>query len=137
MDKLNMTSGETIMSLQIGKTFRPSALMAAVLLIDTCTAVAADAGGDLQQQMRELLAGRITTTQSAQPSERREDRTVRRTADVQELERRLLLGATDSRAQGTQAMTRPDGAAGMSTVKKDLLVHDDAQASARRLLLGR
>jgi hypothetical protein len=131
-----MTSGETIMSLHIGKISRPSTLIAAVLLIHTCTAVAADAGGDLQQQMRELLAGRITA-QSAQPSQWRDDRTVSRTADLQELERRLLLGTTDSRAKGAQAMTRPDSAAGMSSVKKDLLAHDDAQASARRLLLGR
>jgi hypothetical protein len=131
-----MTSGETIMLLHIGKTFRPSTLIAAVLIIHTCTAVAADAAGDVQQQMRELLAGR-RATQSAQPSQWRDDRTVRRTTDVQELERRLLLGATDFPAKGTQAMTRPDSAAGISTLKKDLLAHDDAQASARRLLLGR
>lgn len=123
------------MSLHIGKFFRPSALIATALLVHTCTALAADAAGDLQQQMRELLAGRITT-QSARPSDRRGDRTVSRTADVLELERRLLLGASDSRAQGAQAMTGPDSAAGVSTVKKDLLA-DDAQSSARRLLLGR
>jgi hypothetical protein len=124
------------MSLPIGKFFCPSALIATALLIHTGTALAADAAGDLQQQMRELLAGRITA-QSAQPSQRRDDRTVSRTADVLELERRLLLGATDSRAQGAEAMTRPDSAAGMSTVKKDLLAHEDAQSSARHLLLGR
>jgi hypothetical protein len=124
------------MSLHIGKFFRPSALIATALLIHTCTALAADAAGDLQQQMRELLTGTITA-QTAQPSQRRDDRTVSRTADVLELERRLLLGATDSRVQGTQAMTRRESVAGMSTVKKDLLAHDDAQASARRLLLGR
>lgn len=124
------------MALHIGKPFRPSALIATALLIHTCTALAADPAGDLQQQIRELLAGTITT-QSAQPSERRGDRTVSRTADLQELERRLLLGATDSRIQGTQAMTRPESVAGMSTVKKDLFAHEDAQASARRLLLGR
>jgi hypothetical protein len=124
------------MSLHIGKFFRPSTLIATALLIHTCTALAADGAGDLQQQMRELLAGRVTT-QSAQPSKRRDDRTVSRTADMQELERRLLLGATDSRAEGARAMTGPDGTAGVSTGKKDLLAHDDAQSSARRLLLGR
>jgi hypothetical protein len=125
------------MSAHFGKSLLPSALVATALLIHTCTAVAADAGGDLLQQMRELLAGRTTTTQSAQPSERLDDRTVSRTADVQELERRLLLGATDPLAQGAQAMTRPNRAAAMSTVKKDQLARDDAQSSARRLLLGR
>lgn len=124
------------MSLHIGKFFRPSALIATALLIHTCTALAADAAGDLQQQMRELLAGRITT-QSGQPSQRRDDTTVSRTVDLQELERRLLLGATDSRARGAQVMTGPHSAAGVATVKKDLLAHDDAQSSARRLLLGR
>jgi hypothetical protein len=125
------------MSLRIGRLFfRPSPLIATALLIHTCTALAADAAGDLQQQMRELLAGGITT-QSAQPSQWRDDRTVSRTADVLELERRLLLGATDYRAQGAQATAGSDSAAGVSTVKRDLFAHDDAQSSARRLLLGR
>ena len=124
------------MSLHIGKFFRPSALIATALLIHTCTALAADAAGDLQQQMRELLAGRITA-QTAQPSQWRDDRTVSRTTDVLELERRLLLGATDSRGQHARAMAGSDSAAGVATVKKDLLAHDDAQSSARRLLLGR
>jgi hypothetical protein len=124
------------MSLHIGKFFRPAALIATALFIHTCTALAAEAAGDLQQQMRELLAGRITA-QSAQQSQRRDDRTVSRTTDVLELERRLLLGATDSRDRDAQAMAGADSAAGVSTVKKDLLAHDDAQSSARRLLLGR
>jgi len=124
------------MSLHIRKSFGPSALITTVLLIHTCTAVAADAAGDLQQQMRQLLAGTITT-QSAQPSERRDDRAVSRSVDLQELERRLLLGATDYRAQGAQATAGSDSAAGVSTVKRDLFAHDDAQSSARRLLLGR
>ena len=123
------------MSLHIGKFFRPSALIATALLIHTCTALA-DAPGDLQQQMRELLTGTITA-QTAQPSQRRDDRTVSRAADVLELERRLLLGAADSRAQGAPAMAASDSAAGVATVNKDLLAHDDAQSSARRLLLGR
>jgi hypothetical protein len=124
------------MSLHIGKFFHPSPLIATALLIHTCTALAADAAGDLQQQMRELLAGTITA-QTAQPSQRRDDRTVSRTADVLELERRLLRGATEPRAQGAQAMAGSDSATGVATVNKDLLAHDDAQASARRLLLGR
>ena len=124
------------MSLHFGKFFRPATLIATALLIHTCTALAADTAGDLQQQMRELLAGR-SAAQTAQPSQRRDDRTVSRTADVLELERRLLLGATDYRAQGAQATAGSDSAAGVATVNKDLLAHDDAQSSARRLLLGR
>jgi hypothetical protein len=133
----NTTSGETIMSLHIVRSFsRPLTLISAVLLIHIGGAVAADSAGDVQQQMRELLAGRIAT-QSAPPSERRDDRTVRPTADVQELARRLVLGVTEPRVQDTQAMTRPESAEGVSTLQKRLLAHDDAQAMARRLLLGR
>lgn len=123
------------MSLHVVKSFsRPLTLVSAALLIHIGSAVAADPAGDVQQQMRELLAGRMT--QSAQPSERRDDRTVRPTADVQELARRVLLGVTDSRVQGTQRMTRPERAEGVSTVQTGLLGRDDAQAMARRLLLG-
>jgi hypothetical protein len=124
------------MSLHIVKSFsRPLPLISAALLIHIGGAVAADSAGDVQQQARELLAGRNATL-SAQPSERRDDRTVRPTADVQEQARRLLLGVTDSRVQGTQAMTRPESAEGVPTLKKDPLAHNDAQAMARRLLLG-
>lgn len=124
------------MSLQVVKSFsRPLSLIAAALLIHIGGAVAADAAGDVQQQMRALLAGKIAT-HSAQPSEGREHRTVRPTADAQELARRVLLGVSDSRGPGTQAMTRPESAEGVSTVQEGSLAHNDAQAMARRLLLG-
>jgi hypothetical protein len=129
-----MTSGETIMSLHIVKSFsRPLPLISAALLIHIGGAVAADAAGDVQRQMRELLAGKIAT-HSAQPSEGREDRTVRPTADAQELARRVVLSVSDSRVQGTQAMTRPENAEGV--LQGGSLAHNDAQAMARRLLLG-
>jgi hypothetical protein len=131
-----MSSGETIMSLHIVKSFsRPLSLTAVALLIHIGGAVAADAAGDVQQQMRELLAGKIAT-HSAQPSEGREDKTLRPTADAQELARRLLLGVSDSRVQGTQGMTPPESAEGVSTLQEGSLAHNDAQAMARRLLLG-
>ena len=124
------------MSLRVVKSFsRPLPLISAALLIHIGGAVAADAAADVQQQMRELLAGKIAT-HSAQPSEGREDRTVRPTADAQELARRVLLGASDSRVQDTQAMTRPDSAEVVSTLQGGSLAHNDAQAMARRLLLG-
>jgi hypothetical protein len=129
-----MTSGETIMSLHVVKSFsRPLPLISAALLIHIGGAVAADAAGDVQQQMRELLAGKIAT-HSAQPSAGREDRTVRPTADAQELARRVVLSVSDSRVQGTQAMTRPENAEGV--LQGGSLAHNDAQAMARRLLLG-
>jgi hypothetical protein len=115
------------MSLHIVKFFsRPLPLVSAALLIHIGGAVAADSAGDVQQQARELLAGR-SPTQSAPPSERRADRAVPPTGDAQEQARRLLLG-----------VTRPDNAAAPVefTVQKGVLVHGDAQAMARRLLLG-
>ena len=48
------------MSLHIVKSFsRSSSLIAVALLIRIGGAVAADSAGDVQQQMRELLAGRV------------------------------------------------------------------------------
>lgn len=126
------------MSLHIVKFIGPPlALISAALLIHVGGAVAADSAGDAQQQARELLAGRIAT-RSAPASERRADREVRPTADVQELARRVLLGVTDSGVQGAKPITRPDNAAAPVelTVQKSVLAHGDAQAMARRLLLG-
>jgi hypothetical protein len=88
------------MSLHIVKSFeRPLALIAAALLIHVGGAVAAEPTGEVQQQMRELLAGRIAT-QATQLSAQRADGTVRPTADMQELARRLLSGATDAHSPG-------------------------------------
>jgi hypothetical protein len=127
----------TIMSLHIVKFLSPTlALISAALLIHVGGAVAADSAGDAQQQARELLAGRIAT-QSA-PSERRAERAVRPTADVQELARRVLLGVTDSGVRGTKPITPPDNAVARVefTVQKSVHARGDAQAMARRLLLG-
>jgi hypothetical protein len=127
------------MSVHIVKFFnRPLSVISAALLFHVGGAVAADSAGDVQQQARELLTGRIAT-QSAPPSERRADTAVRPTGgDAQELARRVLLGVNDSGVQGTKPTTRPDNAMAPveSTVQKGVLVHGDAQAMARRLLLG-
>jgi hypothetical protein len=124
------------MSLHIVKSFsRSSSLIAVALLIRIGGAVAADSAGDVQQQMRELLAGRVAA-RSAPTTERHDDRTLRPTADVQELARRLLLGVTEASVHGTRATTESGSAGGVFTLRKDLLAHDDAQAMARRLLLG-
>ena len=125
------------MSLHIVKSFsRPWPLISAALLIHIGGAAAADSAGDVQKQMSELLAGRITT-QSTPSSERHDERAVQPTGDVQELARRLLQGTTSSHVQGTQAMTRSGNAAApAATLPERLLVHEDVQAMARRLLTG-
>jgi hypothetical protein len=126
------------MSLQITKSFsHPLLLIAAALAIHIDGAVAAESAGDVQQQMRQVLAGTIAT-QSASPSAWRDARAVRPIGDAQDLARRLLLSVTGFRVQGTAAITRGEHAAapGDASLRKGLLVHGDAQALAQRLLLG-
>jgi len=126
------------MSSRIVRSFRhPLSLISAGLLIHIGGAVAADFAGDVQQQMRQLLAGTIAM-QSAAPAERRGDTAGRPGGDAQELARRLLLGVTDSRVHGTEAITPGEHAAapGDSVRHKGLPVHGDAQAIAQRVILG-
>ncbi len=123
------------MSLRMPKSFNaPLALMSAALLFHIGGAVAADSAGGAQQQMRELLAGRIATR--ATLSEQRDGGTVTPAADVQELARLLLSGVTDSHVPGTEAITRPESADAGLTLQKGLRAQNDAQALARQLLLG-
>ena len=123
------------MSLHLVKSLsRPLSLISAVLLLHIGGAVAADAAGDVQQHMREVLAGGAVI-RSVPPSEPRDDTAGRPAADAQELAKRLLLGVTDSRIQGTRAMTPPDSVV-KAGFRQGPLAHDDAQAMARRLLLG-
>src|SRR3977135_3635066 len=108
------------MPLHIAKFLSPPlALISAALLIHVGGAVAADSAGDVQQQARELLTGRIAT-QSAPTSERRDDRAGSATGDAGERAGRLRGGVKDSGAQGTEPLTRPDNAAAPveSTVQK-------------------
>jgi len=126
------------MSLHLVKSLsRPLSLISAALLLHIGGAVAADAAGDVQQHMREVLAGGAVI-RSVPPSEPRDDTAGRPAADAQELAKRLLLGVTDSRIQGTRAMTPAESVvkAGASSLRQGPLAHDDAQAMARRLLLG-
>src|SRR6266516_2096892 len=93
------------MSLHLVKSFsRPLSLLSAALLLHIDSALAPDAAGDVQQRMREVIAGR-GVIRSVPPSERRDDTAGRPATDAQELAKRLLLGITDSRIQGTRAMT--------------------------------
>ena len=87
------------MSLHLVKSLsRPLSLISAALLLHIGGAVAADAAGDVQQHMREVLAGGAVI-RSVPPSEPRDDTAGRPAADAQELAKRLLLGVTDSRIQ--------------------------------------
>ena len=121
------------MSIQIRKSFtRSSSLIAAALLIRIGTAMAADPAGDVQQQMRELLAGR-SATRPTLTTGWHDGATSRPSADAQELARRLVLGVTDFRIKGTEAVTLPADAVAPND---SILVQGYAQTMAQRLVLG-
>ena len=88
------------MSLHIAKLFKnPLALAGAALVIHIGAATAADSTGDIQQQMRDLLAGTITV-HSAPQSGARHDKVTARTVptdDVQQQMRDLLAGTIIAR----------------------------------------
>jgi hypothetical protein len=121
------------MSIHILKSFaRSSPLIAAAFPIRIGTAMGADRAGDVQQQMRELLAGK-SATRSALSSEGHDGATPRPGADAQELARRLVLGVTDSRIKGTEPVTPPADA---MTPNDSILVQGYVQTMAQRLVLG-
>jgi hypothetical protein len=126
------------MSLHIPKLFsRPLALASAALVIHIGAATAADSTGDIQQQMRELLAG-TPTAHSAPQSAPRDNKVTSPIADAQELARQLLLGTTGSRVGGAETIKHAEVAAATRETEpqKRPLAYDDAQAAARQLLLG-
>jgi hypothetical protein len=121
------------MSIQTLKSFtRSSSLIAVALLIRIGGAMAADPAGDVQQQMRELLAGKVAT-RSALTTEWHDAGTAGTSADAQELARRLLLGVTDSRFKGTEVPAPPANAVAPND---SILVQGYAQTMAQRLVLG-
>jgi hypothetical protein len=130
-----ITPGDAIMSLHIVRSLgRPLPLISAAFLVHIGAAMAADLGREVQQQMRDVLAGRVVT-QSAQPTERAGERTATSDANVLELAR-LLLQGNGGRTRATQPVARPERAERRSD-HKGLLARDDAQAMARRLLSQR
>jgi hypothetical protein len=129
------------MSLHIAKLFKNPLALAGVAVVMHIGATAAAAPGDAQQQARELLAGTTTAHSAAQPSTRsapRDGKAGRPTADAQELARQVVLGTTGSRPGDAEAGKPSEvaRAAGQSGRPPRPVVHGDAQAAARQLLLG-
>ena len=115
----------------------PLALLPAAFLVHIGAAVAGDSAGDVQQQVRDLLSGR-SQAQFGAPAEQSTDRTAKSPGDAHDSARRLLLGLTESTGPG-RAVARPENAAAQvsSAVHRNTHGHDDAQATARSLILGR
>jgi hypothetical protein len=125
------------MSVPFAKFFsRPLSVASVALLMHVGGASAANSAVDLQQQMKELLAG--TITHSAPGSEPRGDRSAGPTVDTQESVKQVLLGASNPRIADTDATNRPESRALSSDSKgsPSPLVRSDTQAAVRRVLLG-
>ena len=119
------------MSLHIAKLFnRPLTLVSAALIVHIGTAAAANSTGDIQQQMREILAG----TPTAHPVPQSAPAAVMRTrpsADSHDSARQLqfLLGTAIKHPEATGASSR-------AAPQERRLVYGDAQEAARQVLLG-
>lgn len=126
------------MALHIPKLFKsPLALASAALVIHISAATAADSTGDIQQQMKELLAGTITA-HSAPQSAPREGNSSSPTVDAQELARQLLLGTTRSPVGGYEATKHSEVAGASREIgqKQRPVAYSDITAAMRQLLLG-
>jgi len=108
------------MSLHFIRHFTPLAAVTAALVLQIGSAAAATPD-DVQQQMRDVLAGKVTRPPA--PSAASREQGGRPAADAQQLARLLLAGAGSHRASGNN---RPGAARG----------HGDAQALAQQVLLG-
>ena len=124
------------MSLHIHKLFKSSlALAGAALFIHIGSAIAADATGDTQQQVRDFLTG-ANTAHSAAQSVSREGAVTSRTADGQEFIRQVLLGTAGSRVTGSQVVDHTEVASIEAARQARRLSHSDTQAAVRQFLIG-
>ena len=119
------------MSLHIAKLFtRPRALASAALIIHMGAAVAADSTGDIQRQLKEMLAGN-PTAHSVPRSAPTAAMTASPGADAHESARQFqfLLGTAIKHAEviGSSRKTK-------SQERK--VAYGDAQAAAREVLVG-
>ena len=124
------------MSLHIHKLFKsPLALAASALFIHIGSAIAADATGDTQQQVRDFLTGANTAHSSAQ-SVLREGAVTSPTADGQEFIRQVLLGTAGSRVTGFQAVDHAEIANIEAARGARPVPYSDTPAAVRQFLIG-
>jgi hypothetical protein len=119
------------MSLHIAKLFiRPLALASAALVVHIGAASAADATGDIQQQLRKILAG-TPTAHSAPQSAPRDAKAMSPTVDAQDLAQQLqfLLGTAIKHPEVT-------GPSRKTTPQERPVAYSNAQEAARQVLLG-
>lgn len=107
---------------------------AAALFIHMGSATAATPQGDIQQQMRDVLTGRIAA-QAIPHSAPDPTSAVRSNADAQEFVRQLLRGWSVSHAEGARAMEQKLQASASASSQKSQ-ADDDFQSTVRQSLLG-
>jgi hypothetical protein len=123
------------MSLHIHKLFKnPLALAGGALFIHIGSAIAADATGDTQQQVRDFLTGANTAHSSAR-SVSSEGAVASPTADGQELIRQVLLGTAGSRVTGAQVVDHAE-IANIEAARQRPVLYSDTQAAVRQFLIG-
>jgi hypothetical protein len=117
------------MSLHIAKLFEtPLALAGAALVIHIGAATAADSTGDIQQRMRDLLAGTIAV-HSAPQSGARHDKVTARTLPTCDVQQQLLAGTIIAHS-ARQSGPRDD------KVTAGTVTTGDIQQQMRDLLAG-
>ena len=121
------------MSRHLATSFARVPLIAAALVLSIGSAAAAESTDNLQQ-IRELLAGCVST--HAAPASAPEP-AVKQVGDAQQLARNFLLGITKPNAQAAVPASQSEARPSDAIFAKGLLVHEDAQEMARRLLVGR
>ncbi len=119
------------MSLNIAKLLKnPVVLASAALVIHIGAATAANSPSDVQQQMKELLAG-TTTAHFSAPTAAGVGKVTSPTTDAQEFAKGLLLGTNGSRNE-VAVMAQHAAAAPLAHP----VAYADMQTAVRRILLG-
>ena len=116
--------------MSLHKLIRPLALAAAAVFFHISVASAADSTGDIQQQLREMLAG-TPIAHSAPQTAPRDAKATSPTADAHESAKQLqfLLGTAVKHPEFTVPSRN-------TTPQERPVAYGDAQAAMRQVLLG-
>jgi hypothetical protein len=126
------------MSLPISSIFsRSGVVILATFVIHMGVATAADSTSDIQQQMKEMLAGapQAYSTPGFGP---RDVKATALTADTQELAKQFLLGMTSSGLGSVETTKHSDGSGTSDKAEPQVraVAYSDMQAPVEQLLLG-
>jgi hypothetical protein len=126
------------MSLPSSRIFsRSRVLVLATFVIHMGVATAADSTSDIQQQMKEILAG-ATQGYSTPGFGPRDGKATTRTADTQELAKQFLLGVTSSGLGSVETTKHSEGTGASHKAEPQVraVAYSNMQAPVEQLLLG-